>query len=570
MKTMNNKLKLILPFIGLMFIAGCVSEDDLHVQEANTISEENLEPEALVIAAYSALDYRYNTGDFRDLWPFDHAPSNWGTSDIRSGDAYKGGGGTGDNPGGGMHQLETHDLFPSSDNVYNLWRSIYFGVKRVDTALRFLTDLEEGEFDQRDVRLGELYVLRAHFYFEAMKNFGSIVWYDEETPVTDLKAIPNTFDEDFIWEKIEGDLTRAIELLPETQPDLGRANSLVAHAYLAKAHLFQENWQEVISHTNVVINSGQYRLVEDIERLYSEPGYGNDENIFAIQFSIEDGSQFGNVNFGDLLNSPDSPSDDPNHPYLNGDDFHKPSQNLANAFKVDENGLPMINTFNAENVDEDDLVDPRLDHTIGRPGITWKDWTAMPQQPDWSRDAGTYGLLVRKKNMIYPTSDGMASNPNGFPWALGNLDFPLIKYSDLLLWKAEALIETGDVAQGIEIINEIRLRAKNSPYVKDFENPAGDAANYFIDTYPTSLSQEEAIEALRFERRLELANEGHRFYDLVRWGIADTYLSNYIASEQARRLYLSGANLEPHEYYLPIPQIEIDASGGVYSQRPGY
>lgn len=570
MKTMNNKLKHILTVLGLMLIIGCVSEDDLNVQEANTISEENLEPEALVIAAYSALDYRYNTGDFRDLWPFDHAPSNWGTSDIRSGDAYKGGGGTGDNPGGGMHQLETHDLFPSSDNVYNLWRSIYFGIKRVDIAIRFLTNLEEGEFDKRDIRLGELYVLRAHFYFEAMKNFGSIVWYDENTPVTELKSIPNTFDENFIWDKIEGDLNNAISLLPESQPDLGRANALVAHAYLAKANLFQENWQGVISHTNMVINSGQYRLVEDIERLYSEPGYGNPENIFAIQFSIEDGSQYGNVNFGNLLNSPDSPNDDPNHPYLNGDDFHKPSQNLANSYKVNDNGLPMFNTFNAENVNDEDLVDPRLDHSIGRPGITWKDWTAMPQQPNWSRDAGTYGLLVRKKNMIYPTSDGMASNPNGFPWALGNLDFPLIKYSDLLLWKAEALIETGSVSQGIDIINEIRLRAKNSPYVKDFENPTEDAANYLINTYSTSLSQEQALAALRFERRLELANEGHRFYDLVRWEIADNYLSEYIATEQARRPYLSGASLEPHEYYLPIPQIEIDASGGVYTQRPGY
>lgn len=570
MKSKFQKSIFILPFLGLLMIAGCVAEDDLHLQEFNTISEENLEPEALVIAAYSALDYRFNTGEFRDLWPFDHAPSNWATSDIRSGDAYKGGGGTGDNPGGGMHQLETHNLFPSSENVYNLWRSIYFGIKRVDTALRFLTNLEDGTFENRDVRIGELYVLRAHFYFEAMKNFGSIVWYDEDTPLTELKAISNTFDENFIWEKIEGDLTRAIELLPPSQTDLGRANAMVAHAYLAKAHLFQEEWQQVVQHTNMVINSGQYRLVEDIERLYSEPGYGNPENIFAIQFSINDGSQYGNVNFGDLLNSPDSPSDDPNHPYLNGDDFHKPSQNLANAFKVDNEGLPMFNSFNAQNLAEGDMVDPRLDHTIGRPGITWKDWTAMPQQENWSRDPGTYGFLVRKKNVIYPTSDGMASNPNGFPWALGNLDFPLIKYSDLLLWKAEALIETGDVPGGMDLINQIRQRAKNTPYVKDFNDPSQDAANYHIELYPTTLSQDRAIEALRFERRLELANEGHRFYDLVRWGIANTYINEYVTQEQSRRPYLSGASVEPHQYYLPIPQIEIDASGGIYTQRTGY
>jgi starch-binding outer membrane protein, SusD/RagB family len=570
MKSKIQKSIFILPLLGLLMIAGCVAEDDLHLQEFNTISEENLEPEALVIAAYSALDYRYNTGEFRDLWPFDHAPSNWGTSDIRSGDAYKGGGGTGDNPGGGMHQLETHNLFPSSENVYNLWRSIYFGIKRVDTALRFLTNLEDGAFENRDVRIGELYVLRAHFYFEAMKNFGSIVWYDEDTPLTELKAISNTFDENFIWEKIEGDLTRAIDLLPPSQTDLGRANAMVAHAYLAKAHLFQEEWQQVVQHTNIVINSGQYRLVEDIERLYSEPGYGNPENIFAIQFSINDGSQYGNVNFGDLLNSPDSPSDDPSHPYLNGDDFHKPSQNLANAFKVDSEGLPMFNSFNAQNLAEGDMVDPRLDHTIGRPGITWKDWTAMPQQENWSRDPGTYGYLVRKKNIIYPTSDGMASNPNGFPWALGNLDFPLIKYSDLLLWKAEALIETGDVPGGMDLINQIRQRAKNTPYVKDFNDPSQNAANYHIELYPTALSQDRAIEALRFERRLELANEGHRFYDLVRWGIANTYINEYVAQEQSRRPYLSGASVEPYQYYLPIPQIEIDASGGVYTQRTGY
>lgn len=555
-------LALLLPF-------SCVNEDDLDVTEFNVISEENLDPEALVIAAYSGLDYRYNTGETRDLWPFDHAPSNWGTSDIRSGDAYKGGGGTGDNPGGGMHQLETHDVFPSSENCYNLWRSIHFGLKRVDAALRLVKSLENSSFSNRDVRLGELYTLRAHFYFEAMKNFGSIVWYTEDTPLAELGTIPNTFDTDFIWDKIETDLRTAIDLLPNTQEDLGRVNSIVAKSYLAKAHLFQEEWSDVITYTNDIISS-EYGLVDDIERLYSEPGYGNMENIFAIQFSINDGSQYGNLNFGDLLNSPDSPGDDPNHPYLNGDDFHKPSQNLANAYKVDANGLPLFNSFNTDNVDENDLLDPRIDHVIGRPGITWKDWTPQPQQVNWTRDIGTYGVFVRKKNMIYPTSDGVASNPNGFPWALGNLDFPIIKYSDALLWRAEALIELGQVEGGIALINEIRERALNSSRVKDFNNPNQDAANYDIGLYPMGLSQVQAREALRFERRLELANEGHRFYDLVRWGIAIQYINDYLSIEQSRRGYLAGASLQEHEQYLPIPQIEIDASGGVYIQRPGY
>ncbi len=560
-------------FLSLFTLAllnySCVSKTDLDVSEFNVISEDNLDPEALVIAAYSTLDYRYNTGEFRDLWPFDHAPSNWATSDIRSGDAYKGGGGTGDNPGGGMHQLETHDVFPSSENAYNLWRSIHFGLKRVDAAIRLVKSLDNSAFSNRDVRLGELYTLRAHFYFECMKNFGSIVWYDENTPLADLSTIANTFDTAFIWGKIETDLRTAIELLPDTQTDLGRVNGIVAKSFLAKAHLFQKEWSDVITYTDDVIGS-QYSLVSDIEKLYSEPGYGNKENIFAIQFSINDGSQYGNLNFGDLLNSPDSPGDDVKHPYLNGDDFHKPSQNLANAYKVGADGLPLFTSFNNANLTSADLVDPRLDHVIGRPGIKWKNWTAQPQQNTWSRDIGTYGLFVRKKNMIYPTSDGLASNPTGFPWVQGNLDFPIIKYSDVLLWRTEAQIELGQISQGITLINQIRTRAKNSPYVKDFNDPNKDAANYLINTYPLTLSQDQAREALRFERRLELANEGHRFYDLVRWGVAVQYVSEYVSSEKNVRSYLGGSSLQEHEQYLPIPQIEIDASGGVLIQRQGY
>ncbi len=568
---MKTKFKIIFTLMISIQLLSCVNDSDLDVKENYVLSAENIDPEQLVIAAYSALDYRYNTGEFRDLWPFDHAPSNWATSDIRCGDAYKGGGGTGDNPGGGMHQLETHDLFPSSENAYNVWRAIYFGIKRVDSALRTINTIDEAKFPNKKTRIGELKVLRAHFYFEAIKNFGSIVWYDENTPIGDINKIPNSFDFGFMWAKVEGDLNDAITLLPDTQTDLGRVNKVVAYAYLCKAQVFQKKWPEAIKSADYVINSGKYGLVTDIEKLYSIPGYGNRENIFAVQYSTNDGSQYGNLNFGNLLSSPDSPGDDINHPYLNGDDFDKPSQNLVNVFKVGADGLPLFDSYNNANVTATDLVDPRLDHAVGRPGISWKDWKAQPQQTTWSRDAATYGYFEPKKNMISPNSSGLASNPTGFPWALGNLDFPLIKYSDLMLWKAEALIESGtNISGGVALINEIRNRAKNSPYVKDFNNPSVNAANYLINLYPLTLSKDAAIKALRMERRLELANEGHGFYDLVRWGIAETYVNNYIQVEKTRRTYLQSASLQAHEQYLPIPQIEIDASSGVYKQRAGY
>ena len=553
----------------MLGITSC-SEDYLVVSPENVLSEDVLDLDQLVVSAYSSLDYRFNTGQFRDNWPFDHAPSNWCFSDIRSGDAYKGGGGVGDNPGGGMHALEIHQVFPSSENVYNLWRAGYFAIYRVNSTITALNN--STDFANKDLRIAELKVLRAHFYFELMKNFGSFVYIDENTPVADLPKIENSFDTSILWGKIEADLNAAITVLPNTQPELGRVNKLVAHAFLAKAKLFQGQWADVIINTDKVI-AGPYRLVDDLEKLYSTPGYGNPENVFAIQYSINDGSEYGNLDFGNLINSPDSPSDNTNHPYLNGDDFDKPTQNIVNAFKVDGNGLPLLDSYNAADLAPRDIttpVDPRLDHAIGRPGITWKKWAGMPMQDTWNRDIASYGYYVRKKNQIDPYSDMRASG--GFPWAKGALDWPIIKISDVMLWKAEASIELGNIQEGMTIINQIRTRAKNSPYVYDFDNNSLDAANYSIELYPTTgITQIYATKALRMERRLELNNEGHHFYDLVRWGIAANWINDYMQTESGKRSYYAGASFTPgRDEYLPIPQIEIDATGGVYKQRTGY
>ena len=560
--------KILIISIAALLLAACQS-DFLDLAPENVVSENNLDPEQLVVAAYSGLDYRFNTGEFRDNWPFDHAPSNWCFSDIRSGDAYKGGGGVGDNPGGGMHALEIHQVFPSSENAYNLWRALYFAIFRVNNAIIVLNNTSD--FSSKDLRIAELKVLRAHFYFELMKNFGSFAFIDENTPVESVASIENSFDSAFLWGKIEDDLNAAIAVLPETQQDLGRVNKLVAYAFLAKAKLFQGKWSEVITYADHVI-AGPYELVDDLEKLYSTPGYSNAENVFAIQYSVNDGSEYGNLNFGDLINSPGSPADDTNHPYLNGDDFHKPSQNIVNAFKVDAEGLPLLDSYNSSDLAYDDTttpVDPRLDHAIGRPGITWKHWQNMPMQVNWNRDVATYGYYVVKKYQIDPYSDLRASG--GFPWAKGALDWPIIKFSDVLLWKAEAAIEMGDVTTGMTIINQIRSRAKNSPRVYNFNTPTQDAANYSISLYPTDVTQDYARKALRMERRLELNNEGHHFYDLVRWGIAASWLNNYMFKESAKRGYYAGASFTSgRDEYLPIPQIEIDASGGVYKQRSGY
>ena len=246
----NEMKKLLIITIAALLLAACQS-DFLDVAPENVVSEENLNPEQLVVSAYSCLDYRFNTGEFRDNWPYDHAPSNWCFSDIRSGDAYKGGGGVGDNPGGGMHALEIHQVFPSHENGYNLWRALYFAIFRVNSAIIVLNN--SSDFSQKELRIAELKVLRAHFYFELMKNFGSFAYIDENTPVESVTSVKNSLDPTFLWGKIEGDLNAAIPVLPETQADLGRVNKLVAYAYLAKAKLFQRQWSEVITNADKVI-----------------------------------------------------------------------------------------------------------------------------------------------------------------------------------------------------------------------------------------------------------------------------------------------------------------------------
>ena len=146
----------------------------------------------------------------------------------------------------------------------------------------------------------------------------------------------------------------------------------------------------------------------------------------------------------------------------------------------------------------------------------------------------------------------------------------LIRYSDVLLWKAEALIELGRQGEALPIINEIRSRAKNSvQLLKDINGLA--LSNYKVEPYAGNWDQEFARKALRFERRLELALEGHRFFDLVRWGIANDAVSAYLSIEKSKREYLSLANFEKGKNeFMPIPQQQINLSKGLYKQNPGY
>lgn len=528
--------------------------------------------EALVIACYSMLgnlDPQPAWGGGlvgANLW---NNASLWESGDLRSDDCYKGGGGPDDV--GEYGNIELGIIQPTNAAIQQVWKGHYVSISRCNQALQVLNKLSDAEFPLRTRRIAEVKLLRGFFYMRLKQLFRTFPYIDESVVIGEEGKVPNNLSETQLWDNIVTDFTAGTNIPFEGQ-DKGRVNKYVAYSLLAIANMYRKNYEAASTATDQVLNSGKYHLLNDLEKLYSDPSVEHDgENIFALEASIGGGAS-SNVrfNWNDIWCAPS------NGPYGGGDGFQRPSQNLVNAFKVDVNGIPYLDDFNNSDLAPTDVttaVDPRLDHAIGRPGIRWKDYTVRPQTISWARSASVYGPFVKKKNLIYVNSPFRATATTDFPWAGGALNFPFIKISEIMLIKAECLIELNTDLDGARnLINQIRLRAKNTPYVKSFSNPSQNAANYQIGTYPaTGWTQDYARKALRFEKRLELCLEGRRYFDLIRWGIAKQVIDNYHEVEKSKRTYLVAATFNtPKILYYPIPQVEIDISRGVLKQDPNY
>lgn len=561
-------MKSIYKITGLFVLltgAMACTKDYIDVEPKGTVEFDQLITpdgvEGLATAAYSGLDLSFailnsnNATGGTNLYgntTYLHSPTNWGFGDVRSDDTYKGGGGTADIIE--LHQFETGNITPENGLLERKWIAMYAAIGRTNEALYALDLISEEEFPAKQTRIAEMRLLRGHFYFEMKKLFRTFPYIDTFITVEEAYEISNDLSEAELWAEIEEDFLYAREHLPESQSQVGRVDRDVAIAYLAKTYLFTEQWDKVMQETGLIID--EYSLLDSYEQQYSVDNEHSPEVIWAIEHSIDDNSAFGQINWGNLLNVPRGP--------YGGDGFHRPSQNIVNAFRVDANGLPLLDNFNDSNVNENSFVDPRLDHSVGRPGIPWLDLGEY--EASWAREANIYGPYAIKKNLL-SVNDEHATD--GWPWGGSALNWPIIKYSDVVLWRAEAAIMLGDLQTGRELINQIRQRADNSNVVLTEEGEP--AANYNVGLYEEFPSQEYALKALRMERRLELAFEGHRFFDLVRWGISGEVINEYFREEQDLRGYLSGAQfLEPRHNYLPIPQRQIDLAGGIYSQDPNY
>jgi hypothetical protein len=427
--------------------------------------------------------------------------------------------------------------------------------------------------------------LRGNYYFMLKILFDRVPYFDETVPKDEYINISNTaLTSDQLWEKIADEFKFAAANLPATQADVGRPNKITASAYLAKVRLYQAYKQdakhavtsidqakllEVVTLCNEVIGSGKYRLTPDFAQNFLAQYDNNPESVFAIQYSKNDGTKYGRIDMGHSLSYP------MNQEY--GCCWqHIPSQDLVNNFKTDANGLPLFTGYNntdATTVNDflNTTFDPRLDHTVGIPGHPFKYVPAFVYQPTWARAPAIYGFYTSMKDVAAYNDPSFQRIP---PFMSSSKNWELIRYSDVLLWKAEALIELSRETEALPLINEVRQRAANSTAL--LKQTSGAAtSNYKVVTYQPGInctwSQSYAREALRRERRLEFAMEGNRFFDLVRWGIADTYLNGYFASEGTKRSYLKTAHFtKGKDEYMPIPLNQINFSKGLYVQNPGY
>jgi hypothetical protein len=510
--------------------------------------------------------------------------SQWLMSGVRSDDAYKGGGSVADQ--GQMHNLEVFSLILTNINTANSWwGACYNGIGRTNQALRFLDKLTVTQFPLLNVRKGEMRFLRGHYMFLAKVLFKYVPVIEYKYPVDSLKNISNRqYTDDELWNKIADDFQFAIDNLPTTQPEKGRANKYAAQAYLAKVRLYQAYVQdeqnnvtsinqarlnEVVTLCDAVIASGRYSLFNDFGKNFVF-GYENGvESIFAAQASINDGTTNGRLMTEDGLNYPVAPE-------FGCCGFYVPSQNMVNAFRTGADGLPVFNTFNdvvMKNPADflNNTFDVRLDHTVGITTHPFKYRPTYIYQNSWARAPSVYGYFSTMKQLQLADSP-VWKKVGAYPYVSQNVD--LIRYDDLLLWKAEALIELNRASEALPIINQIRTRAAASTgMIKKADGTF--ASNYLMNTYVDGVNctwtQAYAREALRFERRLEFAMESPRFFDLVRWGIAAETLNAYFAKEMTRYSFLSAANFtKGRDEYLPIPQTQIDLVEGLYQQNNGW
>ncbi|UWX56045.1 RagB/SusD family nutrient uptake outer membrane protein [Maribacter litopenaei] len=580
MKTFKFKTPSLL--LGAMLVATMSCSDEfLQVAPTDSLADAQVSTAAgidgLLIGTYSALN-----GVFGNRF---EGPNHWATGSVLGGEANKG---TDAGDYGSLNPIQRYEASPVDPNndFNNLWRARYEGINRANKVLNAIANSTELNAANAARLAGEARLLRGHFYFDLKKHFNNIVVFDETVESADIALLPNNGD---AWAIIESDFQFAYDNLPGTNGP-GRVNKWAAAAYMGKAKLFQSKFGEAKSWFDDVIANGTtsdgqaYALLDDYAQIFNAENDNHAESVMDVESANNTGST-QNANWFDDLN----------YPYNTGSDgpgnccgFFQPSFEMANSYRTTAEGLPLLDgsyndpanaLANDYGIEADEPftedagpLDPRIDHVIGRRGIPYLDWIEHPGKA-WIRSQPYAGPYSPKKYIYYRSQEN--SFTDGSSWIRGyaTMNYTIIRFADVLLMAAEAEIEAGSLDKALEYVNMVRARAANSEHwVKEYDSDE-NAANYVISEYTSFPNADFARQAVRFERKLELAEEGHRFFDLVRWGVAADVLNDYLDYESTLLVTkFGGASFTAGKNeYMPIPQAQIDQTGAdILTQNPGY
>lgn len=526
----------------------------------------------LVISAYAVFTTAEDINSSFSMWNFD----------VRSDDAYKGGNGTSD--GDVFHQLEIEQgVLTTNWNINDMWVRLYNCISRVNSAISVLETTSDS-YQLKAQRLGEMKFLRAYAHFLLKRLYKNIPFImDANLKQEDYNTLSNTeFNNDEGWQQIINDVEYAYNVLPVKQTDKGRPSKAAAAAFLTKAYLYKayrqddaasnqvtsinrEDLLKVIEYSNPdIYSAGGFDLEPDFHNNFRpETQYENGvESIWAMQYSINDGTKYGNLNWSYGLIVPNIPGVTDG-----GCDFYKPSQNLVNAYRTDADGHPFIDTFNNKDYDLTQDADPRLFLTVGLTGLPYEfnSKYMMDASATWSRSNGLYGYYVTLKQNVDPDCGYLVKGS----WWGTPMNRIVFRYADVLLERAEAYAQLNETGEAIKLVNEIRKRAKQSTgMIANY--PSDYGVKFNISTYNGTYSQEDALKIVKMERRLEMGMESERFFDLVRWGEAEKVLNKYFAEEANKCSIYGDAHFTANKNeYLPIPFSQVAASDGHYTQNIG-
>lgn len=572
---MKKILYSVLTVLALVGTTSC--SDFLDDQKPQGVLDSDMVKEPsnvdnLVISAYAVFTTAEDVNSSFSMWNFD----------VRSDDAYKGGNGTSD--GDVFHQLEIEQgVLTTNWNINDMWVRLYNCISRVNSAISVLETTSDS-YQLKDQRLGEMKFLRAYAHFLLKRLYKNIPFImDANLKQEDYNTLSNTeFNNDEGWQQIINDVEYAYSVLPVKQTDKGRPSKAAAAAFLTKAYLYKayrqddpssnqvtsinrEDLLKVIEYSNPdIYSAGGFDLEADFHNNFRpETQYENGvESIWAMQYSINDGTKNGNLNWSYGLIVPNIPGVTDG-----GCDFYKPSQNLVNAYRTDADGHPFIDTFNNKDYDLTQDADPRLFLTVGLTGLPYEfnSKYMMDASSTWSRSNGLYGYYVTLKQNVDPDCGYMVKGS----WWGTPMNRIVFRYADVLLERAEAYAQLNETGEAIKLVNKIRLRAKQSTgMIANY--PSDYGVKFNISTYNGSYSQEDALKIVKMERRLEMGMESERFFDLVRWGEAEKVLNKYFAEETNNcSIYGEAHFTADKNEYLPIPFSQVAASDGHYTQNIG-